>query len=107
MITIDDFSKLDIRIGTIVAVEKVENADKLLKFEINFGDEQRQVMSGIAEFIPDPSTLIGKQVPVLLNLPYRKFRGFESQGMILMGDDGVEPVLLHPAKSITAGSSVR
>lgn len=107
MITIADFQKLEIKIGTIVSVEKAEGADKLLKFLVDFGMEKRQIMSGIAEFISDPQTLVGQQVPVLLNLPLKKFRGHESQGMILMGDDGIKPVLLHPAEKMKEGSIVR
>lgn len=107
MITFDDFLKLEMKIGTIVSVDKAEGADKLLKFIVDFGSEKRQIMSGIAEFVTDPQSLVGKQVPVLLNLPPRKFRGHESQGMILMGDDGVKPVLLHPAEPMKDGSLVR
>lgn len=107
MITIEDFQKLEIKIGTIVSVEKAEGADKLLVFMVDFGTEKRQIMSGIAEFVKEPQKLIGQQVPVLLNLPFKKFRGHESQGMILMGDDGTKPVLLYPAEKIKDGSIVR
>jgi len=107
MITIEDFQKLDIRVGTIESVEKAEGADKLLKLTVDFGTEKRQIMSGIAEFISDPQTLIGKQVPVLLNLPFRKFRGHESQGMVLMAVEGEKPVLIFPSENVKEGSVVR
>lgn len=107
MIRLEDFQKCDIRIGTIESVEKVPEADKLLKFVINFGSEKRQVMSGIAEFVTDYNLLVGKQVPVLLNLEPRKFRGHESQGMILMADDTEKPILLFPQQTVPAGCVVR
>ncbi len=108
MITIDDFAKLEIKIGTILVAEKVPDTDRLLRLEIDFGNEKRQVLSGIAETFPDPSVLVGKQVPVLVNLEPRKMRGFESQGMVLMSvleDDSV--VMLHPSKDVPDGSIVR
>ncbi len=84
MITFDEFKKAEIKIGTILSVEKVPDADRLLKFMINIGEEvPRQILSGIAEYYPDPSVLVGKQVPVLANLPTRLIRGLESQGMVL------------------------
>lgn len=107
MITIEDFSKLEIKIGTILSAEKVPEADKLIKLEIDLGSEKRQIMSGIAEWFPEPSVLVGKQVPILVNLAPRKFRGYESQGMVLMADAESGPVLLHPTDKVLAGSTVR
>ncbi|MEK9179330.1 MAG: methionine--tRNA ligase [Patescibacteria group bacterium] len=107
MINLEDFQKCNIRIGTIESVNKIPEADKLLKFIIDFGGEKRQVMSGIAEFITDLESLVGKQVPVLLNLEPREFRGFESQGMILMADDTDKPILLFPQHKVNAGCIVR
>jgi methionyl-tRNA synthetase len=82
----EDFSKLDLRIGTITAAEKVEKADKLLKLEIDLGFEKRTVVSGIALHFK-PEEIIGKQVTVVANLAPRKMRGIESNGMILMAED--------------------
>ncbi len=107
MITLEDFQKLDIRIGKIISAEKVEGADKLLKLVFDFGSEQRQIMAGIVEFYPDPSVLVGKQMPVLLNLEPRKFRGHESQGMIVAADNDEKPVFLLPEYEIPPGSRVR
>jgi methionyl-tRNA synthetase len=85
-ITIDDFSKIDLKVGTILSAEKVEKADKLLKLEIDMGFEKRTILSGIAQhFTPDEVT--GKQVVVVANLAPRKMRGIESNGMILMAED--------------------
>lgn len=107
-ITFDEFTKADIKIGTILSVEKVPDADKLLKLMINLGEEApRQILSGIAEYYPDPSILVGKQVPVLVNLPTRTIRGFESQGMVLyaVGEDFL--ITLNPEKEIPNGTSVQ
>ncbi|WP_374329353.1 methionine--tRNA ligase [Soonwooa sp.] len=82
-ISFDDFSKIDLRIGTILEAEKVEKADKLLKFKVDTGIDVRTVVSGIAESF-SPEELIGKQVMVLVNLAPRKIRGIESQGMLLL-----------------------
>ncbi|MEK7460511.1 MAG: hypothetical protein AAB628_03115 [Patescibacteria group bacterium] len=84
MITFDEFKKAEIKIGTILSAEKVPDADKLLRLMIELGEEApRQILSGIALYYPDPSVLVGKQVPVLANLPPRTIRGLESQGMVL------------------------
>jgi methionyl-tRNA synthetase len=81
-ITIDDFDKLDIRVGKVLECEKLKGADKLLLFKIDLGNEVRQIISGIAKFY-EPEKLIGKQVLVVVNLKPRKLRGVESCGMIL------------------------
>ncbi|PJE63892.1 tRNA-binding protein [Candidatus Roizmanbacteria bacterium CG10_big_fil_rev_8_21_14_0_10_45_7] len=108
MITIDDFSKLDIRIGTIKTCEKVEGADKLLKLMVDIGNgEERQILTGIAEYFPDISALVGKQIPVLVNLQPRLLRGLESQGMMLAAISDTIPVLLHPAQPVKNGSVIR
>lgn len=84
IISYDDFARLDIRIGTITAVEVVEGADKLLKLTVDLGEEEpRQIVSGIREFFKDPQFLVGKQCPFVANLASRVIRGLESQGMIL------------------------
>ena len=106
MITFDDFKKLDIRIGKILSAEKVSGTDKLMKLEVDFGLEKRQMIAGIAQFF-EPDHLIGKEIPVLLNLEPRSFKGIESQGMILAIDVNGEPVLLHPEKEVPPGSVIR
>jgi methionine--tRNA ligase beta chain len=106
MVTFDDFRKLDIRIGKIFSAEKVEGTDKLMRLEIVFGSEKRQLVAGIAGFF-EPDHLIGKEIPVLLNLESRKIRGVESQGMILAIDVDGKPVLLHPEKEVPPGSIIR
>ncbi|MER3632231.1 MAG: methionine--tRNA ligase subunit beta, partial [Blastocatellia bacterium] len=82
-ITIDDFARIDLRVGEILAAERVPDADKLLRFEIDLGEEKpRQILAGLAQYY-DPQMLIGKKVAVVANLKPRKMRGLESQGMIL------------------------
>ncbi|MFM9943984.1 MAG: methionine--tRNA ligase [Bacteroidia bacterium] len=106
-INFDDFSKIDIRIATITAAEKVEKADKLLKLTLDTGLDTRTVVSGIAlDFKPED--IIGKQVCLLANLEPRKLRGIESQGMILMTEnaDG-ELVFASPETLAMNGATVR
>ncbi|MFI5204944.1 MAG: methionine--tRNA ligase subunit beta, partial [Flavobacteriales bacterium] len=86
MITYDEFTKMDIRVGEILEAEKVEGADKLLKLKVDTGIDQRIVVSGIAPFYK-PEEIIGQKVSVLMNLAPRKIRGVESHGMILMAED--------------------
>jgi len=106
MITFEDFKRLDIRIGKILLAEKVEGTDKLMRLEIDFGVQKRQVVAGIAEFY-QPDQLVGKEIPVVLNLEPRTIRGTESHGMILAADDEGKAVLLHPEKEVPPGSVIR
>ena len=82
-ISIDDFKKVEIRVGEIKSAEKIEGSDKLLKLLVNFGSESRQVLSGIAAYFPDPQALVGKKCPFVMNLAPRMMMGLESQAMIL------------------------
>jgi|SRR3989344_4927515 len=107
MVSFEDFKKLDIRIGRIVAAEKIPETDKLLKLNVDLGGETRQIIAGIAALFPDPSVLVGREVPMVVNLELRKFKGHESQGMMLAADEGGVPILLHPAKEVPPGSVVR
>ena len=106
MVTFDDFKKLDIKIGTVTAADKVEGADKLIRLELDLGGEHRQVVAGMATTYT-PEEFVGKQVPILVNLEPRKLRGVESQGMILAVDVDGKPVLLLPDKEVPPGSVVR
>ena len=107
MISYDDFAKLEIKIGTITAVDLVEDADRLLKLTVDVAEESpRQIVSGIREFFADPQELVGKQCPFLVNLEPRMIRGLESQGMILAIGTGDVFSLLHPDKKVPAGTKV-
>ncbi|TNE53041.1 MAG: methionine--tRNA ligase [Bacteroidetes bacterium] len=103
----DDFTKLDMRTGTILSAEKVKGADKLLKLEVDTGLDKRTIVSGIAEHF-SPEEIIGKTVAVLLNLEPRKIRGVESQGMILMAENGDGRLsFLSPDSDTETGAEIR
>lgn len=105
-IVFDDFAKIDLRVGTIVAAEKVEKADKLLKLQVNLGTETRTIVSGIALHF-EPNAIVGKQVTVVTNLAPRKMRGIESNGMILMAEDADgKLVFVNPDVAVANGSGV-
>ena len=106
IIDINEFAKLDLRIGKIKNAERVEGSKKLIKLEVDVGDETRQLVAGIAEEY-NPESLIGKLVPVLANLKPVKLMGVESQGMILAVDVNGKPILLHPDREVPAGSGIR
>jgi methionyl-tRNA synthetase len=105
-ITFEDFSKLDLRVGTIVAAEKIDKADKLLKLEVDLGYEKRTIVSGIAlQFRPEE--IVNRQVVVVVNLVSRKMKGIESQGMILMAEDKSGKLhFVAPENKISAGAVV-
>ncbi|HRI79552.1 MAG TPA: methionine--tRNA ligase subunit beta, partial [Cyclobacteriaceae bacterium] len=105
-VTIDDFSKLDIRIGTVVAAEKMEKSDKLLKLTINSGIDTRTILSGIAKHY-SAEEMVGKQVTFIANLAPRKMMGLESQGMILSAEDADGKLkLLQPDRGVQPGSTI-
>ncbi len=105
-IQFDDFAKIDLKVGTIIAAEKVEKADKLLKLQIDLGFETRTVVSGIALHY-QPEAIVGKQVVVVANLAPRKMRGIESNGMILMAEDKSGRLhFVSPENIIDSGSGV-
>ncbi len=104
-ITFEDFKRIEIRVGKILSCEKVENADKLLKLQVDFGEFQRQIVSGIAESF-SPEELVGKKLPVIVNLEYRKFKGEESQGMLMAIDADEKTVLLEPSVDVKEGTEV-
>jgi methionyl-tRNA synthetase len=105
-IQFDDFAKIELKVGTIVAAEKVEKADKLLKLSIDLGTETRTIVSGIALHF-SPEDVVGKQVTVVTNLAPRKMRGIESNGMVLMAEDKSGKLhFVNPDTLIDAGSGV-
>ncbi len=105
-IQFDDFTKLDIRTGTIIEAEKIPKADKLLKIQVDLGFEKRTIVSGIAQHF-EPENLEGTQVLVLVNLAPRKLRGVESAGMILMAEDAEGKLqFVAPSSEFPAGMTV-
>lgn len=106
LITFDDFTKLDLRVGEIVECVKKEGSDKLLRLTVDFGEEgTRNILSGIAQWYT-PEKLIGKQFIFVINLEPRKIMGEESQGMILAAD-GKKPLPLKPSSKTTPGTGIR
>jgi len=107
IISVDDFKKCDIRIGKVIRAERIPNSDKLLKLIFDLGSEERQILAGIAEAYPDPSVLVGREMPVIVNLEPRTMRGEISNGMILAADNAGHPVLLAPIEEVPPGSVVK
>ncbi len=106
MIKYDDFQKMDIRLGKILDVEKVENADKLYKLQVDFISEKRQVVAGIADKFSE-SELKDKLFPFVFNMELVEIRGVESQAMILVVEDELENLaLLMPSKDLKPGSKI-
>lgn len=106
-ITYEDFAKLDIRIGTVLAAELVPETDKLIKCTVDFADEgQRTIVSGVAEW-KKPEDLVGKQLPYIINLAPRVLRGVESQGMLLAASDEDGVALLQAERELPSGTPLR
>ncbi len=113
-ISYDEFAKLEIKIGTILSVEIVEGADKLLRLSVDVGEKDetgesrpRQIVSGIRTYFEDPQVLVGRQCPFLTNLEPRVIRGIESQGMILAASTEEAFALLYPSVSLPAGTKIK
>lgn len=109
-ITYDDFAKIDLRVATIVEAMEHPNADRLLKLQIDLGEEKRQICAGIKAYYT-PEELIGKQIIVVANLAPRKIRGEESNGMLLAasnmdGEQITDVIVLGPSKAAKPGSTV-
>ncbi|OGG57921.1 hypothetical protein A2853_03260 [Candidatus Kaiserbacteria bacterium RIFCSPHIGHO2_01_FULL_55_17] len=107
-VSYDDFAKLDIRIGKVVAAEMVLNTDKLIKCTVDFGEElgQRIIVSGIAQW-KKPEELVGKQLPYIVNLEPRMLRGVASEGMLLAASDEHGVALLCPERELPPGTKLR
>lgn len=105
MISYDDFTKLDLRVGTIKEAEPVNGSEKLLQLTVDIG-EQRTIVAGLAKQYK-PDELIGKQVIIIANLEPRSLMGIESQGMVLAADSEAGPVVLIPDKPVDFGSQIK
>ncbi len=106
-ISIDDFNKIEVRIGTVKSAERVPETDKLLKCEVDFGEEAgpRTIVSGIAAYVPDPSALVGRQLAYITNLAPRTIKGIESNGMLFAVGEGDAFAFLVPDRSVPPGTS--
>ena len=107
-ITYEQFSKIEIKLGTIKVAEVVEGADKLLRLEVDFGEETvRQILSGIREYFADEQVLVGQQCPFVTNLAPRTIRGLESNGMILAANTDEGFALFHPSVPLPPGTKLK
>lgn len=107
MISIEDFAKLELKVGTVLEAEVLEESEKLIKLKVDIGEgESRQILAGFKQFVNAPD-LIGKQIIVIANLEPRKMMGHESNGMLLAADTGDGPVFLTPSKQVPDGSKIR
>ena len=105
-ITLADLAKIDVRVGTILAVSDVPGADKLVQLRVNFGDHERTIVSGMKAEREDPRQTEGRQALFVVNLPPRRMRGVLSEGMVfdLGFEDGVTPVLAVPEAPVPDGT---
>lgn len=107
MITIDDFKKVELKVGRVLSAEPIAGSEKLLKLQVDLGEvAPRQILSGIAKHYL-PADLIGRQIVVIVNLEPRAMMGLESNGMVLAAGDGEEVALLAPDKDMPVGSVIR
>lgn len=105
-ISLAHLDKVDIRVGTIVAVEEIAGSDKLVKLTVEFGDHQRTILSGLKQERENPAEIAGKQALFVINLPPRKMMGQLSEGMLFdIGfADGIKPCLAMPEQSMPDGA---
>ena len=106
-ISIDEFRKVEVSVGTVKSAERVPETDKLLRLMVEFGEEggPRQIVSGIQAHVPDPEMLIGKQLAFVTNLEPRMIRGLESNGMLFAVGDGDSFAFLTPSKEVPPGTA--
>lgn len=107
MITIDDFSKVELKVGTVSEAEEVEGSEKLIKLTVDLGEESpRTVLTGMKTWY-QPADFKGKQLVFVVNLEPRKMMGMESQGMVMAADPEGGPVFLIPEKPVPPGTKIR
>ncbi len=108
IIEIDDFAKVELRVGEVRTAERIPKADKLLKLTVDIGAEVRQILAGIAEYY-EPESLVGRKIVIVANLKPRKMRGLESQGMLLAASVGEEdrPVLVTFDEDVPNGARLK
>ncbi|MFA6414714.1 MAG: methionine--tRNA ligase [Candidatus Paceibacterota bacterium] len=111
-ITIDEFSKIEVKVGTVQSAERVPETDKLLRLVVDFGEtspegekKPRQIVSGIAAYVAEPESLIGRQLAFVTNLEPRTIRGLESDGMLFAVGSGETFAFLTPDRDIPPGTS--
>lgn len=104
-ISIDDFAKIQVKVGTILSAERVPETDKLLRLMVDVGEEApRQIVSGIAAYVPEPETLVGRQLSFVTNLAPRTIKGLESNGMLFAAGEGETFAFMVPDRSVPPGT---
>lgn len=107
MLTLEDFSELELKVGTVLEAEEVEGSEKLIKLKVDLGEEQpRQILVGVKKWYK-PEELVGKQVVVVANLEPKVFMGHQSQGMMLAADAKGGPIFLTIPKKVPPGTKIR
>lgn len=107
MITIDDFAKVELKVGTVLAAEEVIESEKLLKLKVDLGEKTpRQILAGVKQWY-SPEDFMGKQVIIVANLEPKVMMGLESQGMMLAADSEDGPIFLSVPKEVPAGTKIR
>jgi len=106
-ISIDDFTKIEVKVGTVTSAERVPETDKLLRLAVDFGEEggPRQIVSGIAAYVPEPGSLVGRQLAFVTNLEPRTIRGLESNGMLFAVGTGETFAFLTPDRTVPPGTA--
>ena len=105
-ITIDEFSKIEVKVGTVLSAERVPETDKLLRLMVEFGEgAPRQIVSGIQRYVPEPSALVGRQLSFVTNLEPRTIKGLESNGMLFAVGEGDTFVFVVPDHPVPPGTS--
>lgn len=106
MITIDEFLKVEVKIGTVLSAELVPETDKLLRLMVDLGEENpRQIVSGIRAYVKNPEDLVGKQLSFVTNLEPRKIKGLESNGMLFAVGEGKTFAFVRPNRKVPPGTS--
>jgi len=106
MISYDDFIKVELKVGKVLIAERVEGSEKLLRLEVDFGLQKRQIVSGIAKNYT-PEQIIGNSMVFITNLEPRSIMGLESNGMLLAASDDAGPVILVPEREVSPGTGIK
>lgn len=106
-ISIEEFSKIEVKVGTVRSAERVPETDKLLRLTVDFGEEEgpRQIVSGIAAYVPEPESLVGRQLAFVTNLEPRTIRGLESNGMLFAVGSDETFAFVTPDRVVPPGTS--
>lgn len=106
-ISIDDFAKIEVKVGTVLSAERVPDTEKLLKLSVDLGEATgpRQIVSGIQAYVPEPQMLVGRQLSFVTNLAPRTIKGLESNGMLFAAGEGDTFAFMVPDRSVPPGTS--